>query len=533
MNLLNECGIYICRMATIAILLFFSTFDALASPSSELLENEMRNLRKAIENAPKYRKAKERLIDSLKIEAQKIPANQAGKRSEALLKLGYEYRTYMADSAVVYFSRAEHEAQQSGNELMIVRCNIGTLSGLSAAGFFPEACNLLKVLENSKIPKEALAEFYMAGGRLYTYMYNYVGEDAPFANGYRERYMAYDDSLVMAVPVNSNTGRFLRAERMVERGQYVEARKALGQLLKEIPQHDNIYGKAAYQMAEVYNRQGDPDGYAAYLAKAAISDLQGCVSEGWALPVLATWLYARGKFEEAYSYINLSLSDAMIGNARMRTVSLARTLPAIDEAYQDQLRNTQKKLVIWGVIGSLLGMVSIVMLVVLWHQVKNRREAHKKLRETSKMQEVYLGNFVGLCSSYSSRLDDCQKLVVRKLASGQTDELLKAMKSGKFTDKTDNFHAIIDRTLLGLYPNFVEEVNALLRKEERMESKKDSLPAELRIYALIRLGVDESSKIASILQYSANTVYAYRNKMRNKAINRDTFEADVANIGHI
>lgn len=518
-------------IALLTIIICGASLPSRASSSRDLLHKEMDNLKAAIKSIPDYRAAKERSITDMKGRLLHIPESDHKKRSLALLEIGYDYRTYSADSAVVYFSKAEKEAIASGDELMIIRTKIGTLSGLSAAGFFPEACQLINEIESHQIPCEAKAELFVAGGRLYTYMYNYVGAEAPLADTYRNKYMEYDDSLLQVLPSNSIIYRFLRAERLVEQGHYPEARKALEVLLKEVPQKDNIYGKTAYQMAEVYNRQGDPEGYAAYLAKAAVSDIQGCVNEGWALPVLASWLYEKGDIEDAYSYINISLSDAMSGNARMRTVSLARMFPAIDTAYQSRLRSSRTKLFIWASIGFIFAITSIIMLVILWKQVKRRRAAMKKLAETAMLQESYLGNFVALCSSYSARLDDCQKLVVRKLASGQTDELMKAMKSGKFSDKTEDFHGIIDKTLLALYPDFVDEVNALLRPEERMEKRKDTLPAELRIYALYRLGVNESSKIASILQYSANTVYAYRNKMRNKAINRDTFEADISQIG--
>lgn len=523
-----------CTGLNIILLTIFiaaSPLTASASSSSKLLDREMRNLKATIKDMAKFRNIKEKRIDSLQAKVAQLPASNHLERSRTYLSLGYEYRTYIADSAINYFTKAESEARLSGDETTIVKARVGTLSGLSAAGIFPEACTLIKDIESKPVPHDAKADLFMAGGRLYTYMYNYLGPDAPYSNEYRTKYMEYDDSLLSVLPPQSTSYRFLRAERLVEQGNYPAAKKALDILLAEIPQNDNIYGKAAYQMAEVYNRQGDTDGYAAYLAKAAISDLQGCVNEGWALPVLATWLYEKGNLEDAYSFINISLADAMNGNVRMRTVSVARLFPSIDHAYQGELRSSRTKLFVWAAIGSILGIASIVMLVFLWHQIKRRRDAHRKLAETARVQEAYLGNLVSLCSSYSSRLSDCQKLVIRKLAAGQTDDLVKTLKSGKFSDKTEKFHGIIDKTLLELYPNFMEEVNLLLRPEERLEAKKDSLPPELRIYALIRLGVEESSRIASILQYSTNTVYAYRNKMRNKAINRDSFESDIAKIG--
>ena len=124
-------------------------------------------------------------------------------------------------------------------------------------------------------------------------------------------------------------------------------------------------------------------------------------------------------------------------------------------------------------------------------------------------------------------------MVTRKISSGQTDDLLKTLKQGKISGENDDFHDAIDKAFLELYPDFVEEVNALLRDDEQIHlNKKGTLSPELRIYALIRLGVEESSRIATILQYSTNTVYTYRNKMRNKAINRATFEQQVRDLDY-
>lgn len=121
----------------------------------------------------------------------------------------------------------------------------------------------------------------------------------------------------------------------------------------------------------------------------------------------------------------------------------------------------------------------------------------------------------------------------RKIAAGQTEELLKMLKSGKYTDtENDDFFAIFDETFLDLYPTFLDELNALLKPECRITHKRGTpLSTEIRIYAFVRLGVEESVKIARILHCSVSTIYTYRNRMRGRAINRESFEKDVLGIG--
>ena len=283
----------------------------------------------------------------------------------------------------------------------------------------------------------------------------------------------------------------------------------------------------------LYRHQGDERLYAAYLAKAATSDITGCVTEGWALPKLAEWLYQNDRLDQAFTYINFSLSEAKSGNARTRSAVISGMMPTIDDAYRKSLTQSRDRLVVFLCLATFLFLLAAALTAVLLRQIRRAHEAQRKLKENSRLQEFYIGNFVGLCSSYSSKLQSWQKMVTRKLALGQTDDLLKTLKAGKISGENEDFHSAIDTAFLQLYPHFIEEINTLLRTDEQVHlNKKGGLPPELRILALIRLGVEESSRIASILQYSPNTVYAYRNKMRNKALSRDDFERQVRHIGY-
>jgi hypothetical protein len=501
--------------------------------NTPLPTKELKELRKAISHSPQLHKVKEYKLDSLKECADRIPTYELENRCRAYLKIGEEYHAYNADSALSYFHKAQNLAQNISNKELLLRSKISTIDGLSVSGIFTDACNLLEQLEKEEMSKELRVRLWLSARQLYAYMYSYLGQQSNYSAPYRNKYMEYDDSLLNNLPHDNIDYRFLHAERLVEMEHYKEAKEDLQKLLNEMPLASNIYGKAAYQMADVYKKQGDEHHFAIYLTKAAISDVTGCVSEGWALPMLAGWLYENGDLDDAYTYINHSLTDAMTSNARMRTTTIAGMVPNIHNAYQKELSTSNSELRIYIGLVTFLLIVSAFLLATVMKQMRRSHEAQKKLADTSRLQESYLGNFVALCSSYSAKLDSWQKTVTRKISAGQSEELLKMIKSGKITEETEDFHTIIDKAFLELYPDFVEKVNELLREEEQIKLKKPGvLPAELRIYSLIRLGVDESTRIASILQYSANTVYTYRNKMRNKAINRNTFEEDIMKIGY-
>ena len=93
---------------------------------------------------------------------------------------------------------------------------------------------------------------------------------------------------------------------------------------------------------------------------------------------------------------------------------------------------------------------------------------------------------------------------------------------------------MFDKAFLKLYPKFVEQFNGLLREDARIELKKGKLlNTELRIFALIRLGITQSSDIASMLRYSVNTIYNYRAQIKNSALgDRDNFEERIKEIGN-
>lgn len=499
------------------------------SADTRMPQEELRALKTAVTNSATYASLKRAGIDSLKHLTTKVTTDTA--LYNLYMEIGNKYRPFMADSAISYFKEALQQAGVLHDDRLVSTAKIGLLSALVASGNFSEATQLLREIEAHPLTPDQRIMLWQAARHLYSSMANYMGEDSSYGHIYTARYICYDDSLLSALPHTSHEWRFIRSERLVSVGRYGEAKKELESLLNELPEESNTYGKAAYQMAMVYRNQGDEVKFASYLAKAALSDVKGNVADGWALPMLADWLYQHGQLDDAFMYINHSLAEAQEGNVRMRTSAIAGMMPAIDKAYRESLSRSHDRMVLYLCLVAFLCVIAVGLIIVLHKQIQSATRSKRKLAHTSRTLENYLGNFVALCSSYASKLDSWQKMVVQKLTTGQGDDLLKTIKSGRLAAENTDFHSAIDKAFLDLYPDFVDRINDLLRVDEQIVVKKSGvLPAEIRIYALLRLGVKETAQIASILQYSTNTVYAYRNKMRNKALQRDTFEADVLTI---
>ena len=287
------------------------------------------------------------------------------------------------------------------------------------------------------------------------------------------------------------------------------------------------------ELATFADNEVKSEEYEKYLILSTISDIKASVKENAALPSLAFVLYGQGDITRAYHYIKRSLEDAIFCNARLRTIEISGMLPVIDAAYKLQIERQRRQLVLFLIIVSLLSVFLVISVVLIYKQVKKLSVARRHLRQANHIKEEYIGHFLNLCSLYIEKLDNFRRTVNRKITAGQTEELLKLTKSSQFAGmEQKEFYANFDNAFLHLYPDFVTEFNRLLQPEERFIMKPgELLNTELRIFAIIRLGIDDSSKIANFLHYSINTIYTYRNKVKNKAINRENFEEEIMKIG--
>lgn len=472
-------------------------------------------------------------LDSMTRHFQSIPATDSENRWKEAMELSATFLPVRADSALKYSQAAIDISVSADNPYNELQSRIARVNALSTCGIFTQALDEFTSINEHTVPLALRTAYWSAGRKLYGYMRLYVEGEPVFFNEYTSRYLQFDDSLVKYLPDSDKVRQFYVAERLVSQGRYAEGRKMLEAVCQGLSESANLYGMANFQLGLVAKNEGDQTAYATYLIKAAISDIKGCVKDGLALPTLAEWLYKEGELNLAFQYINFALEDAMEGNVRMRTITIAAMLPLIDEAYREKINASRDELMVYFLLVTFLFILSGCLVVVLMRMNKRARKSTQKLARTSKLQESYIGHFIGLCSTYANRLQSLQKLVVRKLASGQADELQKLIKSGKFGEgQNEEFYKVFDSAFLDIYPDFIENMNALLRPEEALELKKErELSPELRIYAFVRLGVEESTRIAQILDYSVSTVYAYRNRMRNRAIDRENFDRDVMRLG--
>lgn len=326
-------------------------------------------------------------------------------------------------------------------------------------------------------------------------------------------------------------------------------------VLKEIPVNSRYYAMAAFAIANNYSANHQPEKYEEYIVQACISDLKNCTRENLALQDFAMYLYQKDNenVSRAERYINFAMDDAKAYNNRLRIIEISQKLPIIVKNYREKLtaQNNLMRAALWGI-----SILLIIMLVLFYFYRQQNKLLHKhrielsdsntqlsslndalnllntRLTDTNKQRERLAKLYIDLCSKFIDRLSKFELLVHRKIKVGQGNDLLNMTSSSRLSDKDSaTFLLQFDTAFLDMYPSFIEEFNALLKPEEQVKpAHSRSLTTELRIFALIRLGVKDSSEIASLLFYMPRTIYNYRSAFKNKALNRETFEEDVEKL---
>lgn len=524
------------KLQSILILLcviIFPLFVSAKTANPDAIEKQLRELDVTIQNATAFENKDRQRLDSLRAKAL---ASRSSKNPRMIWSryhtLASEYRLHHVDSSLKYakqaliIARDNHLVDQESFSMLTI------IKSLATAGLFTTATQYLDSISHTPMSRHVRLEFFITGRVLYAYMTSYVQEHSWFYDQYNRLHKQFTDSVYNLMPPENRMRRMIHGEILMRSGRYFSAKQEFEKILTEITPADHDYANCQYQLALINRVLGSEYDFASCLIKAATCDIRLNIKEGVSLPMLANWLYGHGRLYQAFRYINFSLENAMQGNARMRAVYIASLVPEIDDAFQQNINQKQNKMQ-WLII--IIMFLLAILLVILFMLIKNVREARRKqefMLQHAHTRDSYIANFIALSSNYADRLDSLTQLIDRKLKAGQGAELLKIVASGKFNDaRNDEFYQILDKVVLDIYPSFVEKVNALLRDDQQIELRQPyMLTPELRIYAFVRLGIEESTRIAQILHYSTATVYAYRNRMRNRAINRETFDDDVRNL---
>lgn len=482
-----------------------------------------------------YVAVREARIEELKQQLAQA-ATDSFRLNEELFR---EYKAYICDSAIHYLSRNLHWAQQhqkreAEDEIRIRRAHL-----MSASGMYKEASEDLAMMNRSELAPRLLSDYYECYRHLYAELGTYT-QDVYRRRDYFALSASYEDSLALVLSPVSPLYLERKEMREAASGRLAEALQTNDTRLAVVRPDTPEYALVTYHRSLLYGRLGDREEEKRCLALSALTDIRLAITDHASLWNLAQRLYEEGDIDRAYHYIRFSWNETNRYNARSRSLQTAGILSLIDLTYQamQEKQNDRLRLSLWMI--SILSLLLVAAVVWIYRQMKHLSAARNNLEQTNEqlqmsnhIKEEYIGRFLKLCSTYIDRLDAYRRMVNKKLSAGQTEELLKMVRSRDVLD-TDlkELYGNFDTAFLHLFPDFVEKFNALLQPEERIVLRKgELLTTELRIFALIRLGIDDSSQIAEFLRYSVNTIYNYRAKVKSKAcVLREDFETHVMEI---
>lgn len=530
-----------------------------AANNNSVVDSLLLQLDQIIQNRPVYIEQKEKKLNDLRKALRQRISDE--NRFRLLGEYLDEYRSYNTDSSL-YISRERYQvALRMKNQEHQDNALMNTAEIMGTAGMYKEAIDLMQNVHINLLPDELHPYYYHIYRTVYGLMADYAVTERE-KKLYAEITDKYRDSLLLVNKDNLLVYTLIQSDQYNVRGEYDNAIQLLTDYLAG--QIDNVHDVAicAYTLSESYRLKEDTEKEKEYLILSSIADMRSAVREYISLRKLAVLLYQEGDIDRAYSYLKLCMDDAVFCNARLRILEILQIFPLINDAYQ-QKTETQQEQMKWALVSiSLLSIFLLIAIFYVYKQMKrvaaarhevvdaNKRlkelneelqrynlqlkEANHIIAENSYLKEEYIGRYMDQCSVYLEKMDNYRRSLGKIAASGKVDELYKHIKSSKFIDEElKDFYANFDNTFLQLFPTFVEDFNALLADGEQIYPKaSERMSTELRIFALIRLGITDSVKIAQFLRYSVTTIYNYRTKVRNKAAgDRDLLEQEVMKIG--
>lgn len=498
-----------------------------------------------------------------RIEGLKAKLREADTKEEIYqwnLSLFKEYRAYICDSAIHYLNQNITLAGELGDRNKNIESRILLSALLNSSGMFKEATDMLGTVDRRSLSKKQLTDYFSCYQHIYSELAFHT-QDRAFAKRYRAKANVYNDSLAMVIEPQSELFYSQLEAGYRNSGNYADALGVNDIRLQKARFGTPEYALVTFHRSLIMEQTGKQDDKKSYLVLSALSDIQSSTKDHASLWLLAQQLYSEGDIERAYRYIRFSWDETSIYKARLRSIQSSRILSLIDKTYQGLVEKQNLKLRNYLSLISVLVILLITALFFIYKQMKKLAIARNRLQnaneqlktlnkelqtmnsclqstnmelsESNHIKEEYIGRFIKLCSTYIDKLDAYRRMVNKKIGHGQTDELFAITRSpDALDDELNELYNNFDTAFLQLFPDFIEQFNQLLIETEPIMPKKgELLNTELRIFALIRLGITDSVQIAEFLRYSLNTIYNYRAKVRNKArVPREDFESQVMNI---
>lgn len=544
------------------VCLLFPAYVCADTSKHALEENRklLHSLDSLLEQQDLFVRVKEERIKQLKMQYSRV---KDVKELYAMNRMVYlEYRVYDADSALHYINKNIQLAQQTNNRTWEVVSLLEQSFVLTSSGLLTEALKAVSDIQPEELPQNLRSEYFGRLCTLYSRLRDYSSENSQLSEHYNNLQKAFRDSVYLTATPDELRYWNCRAWLYLGTPEIEPVKQAFEENKQTLSNDSRKYSIATYNLSAIYRSENNESKYLENLILSAMADIRSVNGDIGSLQEIAEYLFKHGEIDRAYNYILYCSQKAMLFHNRVRIVKMSHLQNQIYKAYQEQSRTQQKRLQASLIAVSFLFLALIGAFLFIRKQMRRLKEANLKLdstnqklsvnmdalstahqrleevnmqlkdlntqlqevndqlRESNYVKEEYIGYVFNICSTYISKLEEFRKNINRKLKVGQIEDV-KAITDSSATASNElkEFYQNFDTIFLHLYPDFVGDFNALLLPEERIELKEgELLNTELRIHALIRLGITDSVKIADFLHCSAQTVYNNRLRTRNKSI---------------
>lgn len=533
------------------LLLLMCPLFGWAQKSSKAFDPEtkslLQELDQAIEDKNNYHTALRQHLQQLKDSLPKASTTRQIELCKAIFDL---YSRFQTDSALTYLNRLESIPGNEADPTIPDFVKISRARILAVLGLYGDAIKLLEQIPTDQLDPDMRLYYYNICRSTYGWMADYA-IIAEVQEELKHITACYRDSIINLSPQGINRNIVLADKALINNDPQTALRLSQADLQKADTQQ-SIY--IYINMAAAYGFLKNEEMRVACLARAALADIKAGTTEYMALQMLAQAMYEYGNTERAYSYLLCSMEDASFCKARLRAIEVSNIFPIIDKAYKQTLKEQRHIEHIFLYILVVLAILLIASVCYQWRVMRKLKTTRKELAQANealqkavvsmqttnenlqladKVKEEYIARYLNRCRDYLDTLEEYRRDLLKLAKARQNEELLRQLKSESFmSEEKQRFYRDFDEAFLRLFPHFIDRFNELLQPEARIYPKhEEMLTTELRIFALIRLGVQDSTNIAHFLNYSLATIYNYRSKIRNRSIvPKNEFEKLVMSI---
>lgn len=497
-------------------------------------------LEQEIARKPQYVEAKLSKIERIK--AGFSSTNDPAEKYKACWHIVDEYKSFLYDSAFSYALQLTRLAQQVGSPELIQTARLKMSFVLQSGGLFKEAADTLNTVRLTDMPDSIRSDFYSVSTRLYDFMAYYV-EDAYYAQLYQQKSRDFLVKELALQPLSSKRSYFLRIRLSQMYRDFHKTEQLYNEMITNFGLTNHELAMRSYDLGEAFSESA-PDKAIYYKSLSAIYDIRGAVKENVSVREVAEFLYRQGDLRRASMFIRQALEDANYYSSRLRKVEVSDILPIIEGRQYQELESRNDRVTAYSYIITLLVVILGMSLFIIFRQLKKLRLSQRSLdmanaslfntnnmlAESNKIKEAYIGQFFSVISEHLFKTEKLVTSINRKLSQRRFDDLNETVSNINLFKEREHLYQDFDEIFLDLFPDFIVNLNKLLKPDEKIDPQLKLLTPEIRIYALMRLGINDNNQIARFLNYSINTIYTYKTRLKNKAIDPETFEESIITI---